>query len=118
MERRLERERRRLERLKEMGTEQLLLVHRLEGALLPPRLVVLPEPEEPPLPEHLAPGMFYPQPETEPEPGIPDLGEPLMLVEVHPEPEEQQEPPAQEIARLLGLPPRPTTSPSSGNSAP
>jgi hypothetical protein len=112
------RARNRLSLLTDLGAEQLLLVQRLERELHPPKLLVLPEPDHPPTPEELRPGMLYLPQEMEPEPETPDLGEPLMLVEVHPEPEEQQEPPAVQIARLLGLPPRPSSSPSSENSAP
>jgi hypothetical protein len=118
-ERRLAREVRRHQLLVELTAVQetriLRLEQRLHPVLLsspqpPPRLVEQmlesppPQPEMEPEPETPA----SPQPAEPSRPPQPEQMEPLL-------PEEMPPDPSLEIGRLLGLPPRQTTSPSSGS---
>lgn len=108
LERRLDRERARLALLYQLGSEQVLLVERLEREVLPLRVVEQrPQPElEPPSPPPvMAPAPVTPEPQHQEPP--PEL-EPT-LPEQQPEPEEPREQAALEIARLIGLPRQPST---------
>jgi hypothetical protein len=102
-ERRLARERRRLSLLVEMLQEQVLLVEQLEH---PAQVVSLPEPEPWPWPPAMPEPEPMPSPYLPPANPSPGLARPSPTVEelFFQEPETEEE---QEIARLLGLQPRP-----------
>lgn len=106
MERRLAREGRRLALLLEMLKEQAALVERLQHPLLE---VSLPEPEPEPWP--WPPAMPEPEPmpspylpPVNPSPGLARPSQPTVEELFFQEPETEEE---AEIARLLGLRPRP-----------
>lgn len=107
--RRLQRAERRLDLLISLGAQQRLLVQQLERQVHPLLETAPPQPEALYLPPVMEQALETPVPEPGPEPVTEPEPEPESTTILHPE-EEPMEPPEQVIARLLGLPPRPTMS--------